>query len=110
MTDAQLVAVCRVVCARTKKSVPGELWTERGPTELALQLRESNPWSSGERALFQVAWAVWNSEASTLTLGELLNALYGEHLVFVGSLLVAMGQGSEAVSRWLKAQGVVHAA
>lgn len=57
--------------------------------------------SSGERVMALAAMAVWN-EAGGLKLSEALHSLDGENLELLGSLLVAMADGSSlAVERWL---------
>jgi len=105
--DRQLAAVCKAVCRRIPKDV--ELWTERGPTDLAVQWAKSNPLSTGENALLHVAWALWNgSSTSKAKFGDVLDGLHDEGLSVVGSLFVAVSEGAGAVDRWIEAQEVRH--
>jgi hypothetical protein len=78
------------------------LWTEDGPTERAIALLESQgaTISRGERVLLLVTWAIW-SGAAELAVGEVFD-LDGPKLIALGSLLVAMGEGSRAVEEWLE--------
>lgn len=104
LNHAQLVAVVQAICARAKPGVA--LWTLEGPTPLALKWRTRSPLSSGERVLFQLAWAVWNSSSSKATVGDLLRSLDKGSLAFVASLLVAIADGNAvAIDAWLAAQG-----
>lgn len=107
--DKQTAAVCCALCRRIPMDV--ELWTETGPTDLALRWRKKSPLSSGERCLLLVAFAVWNGGLPRVTLAQVLESLHGAQLAAVGSLLVALGTegGRErwaAIDRWIDSQEV----
>lgn len=100
---AQLVAVVQAVCARVAPGV--KLWTLDGPTDVARKWHRRNPLSSGERVLFNVAWAVWNSDNVKATVADLVTRLDGRSLAFVASLLAALADGNPlAIDRWLAEQ------
>jgi hypothetical protein len=96
--DAQLNAVCTAVCRRMGKP---SLWRSSGPTELAFSWVEASPLSSGERVLLLLAFAIYNGSGG-LSVGSLLATLSGNQLAFVGSLLVAIGNGAAGVDEWLR--------
>lgn len=93
--DRQRARVCAMLLDQTFRK---QLWTEEGPTEQAIDLREEGcgTLSSGEQVLFRAAWDLWNSEgelrfADVLTLDDAkLNAL--------GELLVALARGGGAAA------------
>ena len=100
--DAQLARVCELLCARVGK--PG-MWQVLSPTsgeatDTACDFKAGNPWSHGERLMFDVAWAVWNQSVSP-DFGELINVLDSERLALLGRLLIAIAGGSAAIDRWL---------
>lgn len=72
------------------------------PTGRAHTLREldGGPLSSGERALFLFTLAVWNGDGWSRS-AELLRLDSG-NLKAVGSLLVAIADGPQAIEAWIE--------
>lgn len=81
------------------------LWTPDGPTVLAGELLAQNggTMSSGQRALFLLAWVVWKTplDPTKLKASEILGSLDDDNLHLVGSLLVAISEGHRALEMWL---------
>jgi hypothetical protein len=98
--DKQRAAVCRAVCNHAGLN----LWTDNGPTERAKALLTQNggPMSTGERIMFLAAWALWNGHGSVL-FADVIERLDGPNLECLGSLLVALAQGVDALDAWLNA-------
>ena len=97
--DEQRAVVCLALLDRIGLQ---RLWTLRGPTEEAQRLlaEDGGALSSGERAMLLVAWALWNGSGK-LTLSELIQAMDGEHLAAVGTLLSSLRFGADGVDDWL---------
>lgn len=96
--DAQLAQVCQTLCSLVR--LPG-MWRDGEVTEKAVALLKKNPMSHGERLMFETAWALWNGGAKP-DLGELVNTLDGKNLHAIGTLLIALADGSsEAIDWWL---------
>jgi hypothetical protein len=100
--DRQRAAVCRTVCAQAGLT----FWTEDGPTERAKQLLKDDggPMSTGERIMFLAAFALWNGHGKVL-FADVADRLDGPNLECLGTLLVALSQGAEAVDAWLDRHG-----
>jgi hypothetical protein len=98
-SDAQLARVCRALCADVGLA---HLWTDDGPSDEAIGLRDAGggPLSSGERIMVLAAWDVWNSHGST-NLGDVVHRLDGRRLATIGTLLVAVAGGMHAIDAWL---------
>lgn len=99
--DRQRAAVCRAVCEQAGL----HLWTDDGPTERgkALLPQEGGPMSTGERIMFLAAWALWNGHGTVL-LADVVDRLDEPNIECLGSLLVALAHGSDAVDEWLEAR------
>jgi hypothetical protein len=97
--DQQLAAVC---CAFLKLVNLESLWTENGPSERAKALfkADGGPLSSGERVMFLMAWALWNSRGK-LSFVEMLEKLDSGNLTAVGEFLIAYAAGPESINSWL---------
>jgi hypothetical protein len=78
-----------------------EYWTERGPTQLAIDTLESSPLSSGQRLAVRMAFDIWNGDGKA-TIGECLHTLDTIRLRMLGSLLLAVAdeEGTE-LDRWI---------
>ena len=99
-SEAQLARVCQALCADVGLA---RLWTEDGPSDEAVELRDAGggPLSSGERIMVLAAWDVWNSHGAT-NLGDVMHRLDGHRLATLGSLLLAVAGGMYAVDEWLR--------
>lgn len=100
-SDEQLARACRALCAQV--GLAG-LWTIQGPTERAIELLSvgGGPLSSGERMVFLAAWGVWNGSGDAMV-GDVVHRLDGRALSALGSLMVAVADGSSAIDEWLAA-------
>jgi len=80
----------------------GDLWTDRGPTGEACQLLEEDGGylSSGGRVILRFAFDCWNGQGR-IPADELLYSLDPRRLRLVGTLMVALAEGT--VDRWLEA-------
>lgn len=98
--DRQRASVAQAVCAQAGLEV---FWTEDGPTERAKELlrQDGGPMSTGERIMFLAAWALWNGRGKVL-FTDVADRLDGPNLERLGSLLVALGRGVNAVDAWLE--------
>jgi hypothetical protein len=100
--DPQAVSALRLLLATVKLD---RLWTSlHGPTIEACELlvADGGCLSSGERVMLLSAWAIWNGKGG-VTVAE-LGALDQEPKEAVCSLIVASGQGSDAVHAWIGAR------
>lgn len=97
--DRQRAAVCRAVCAQAGL----KLWAKDGPTERAKELlaQDGGPMSTGERVMFLAAFALWNGHGKVL-FADVCDRLDRPNLECLGSLLVALGRGVDAVDAWLE--------
>jgi len=94
----------RVSIALLGKTELRGLWTERGPTEQARRLLAMGVkgQSAEKRILFLLAWEFWR-EKTDLHFSD-LGSLSPKRLHLLGTLLVAMTQGPEAIDEWLEAR------
>lgn len=101
-TDQDRLRVLRILVTRAE--LPN-LWTPEGPTALASELLAMNggTMSSAQRALFLFAWVVWKNplDPTKLKASDLLGTLDGDQLHLVGTLLIALSEGPEALKTWL---------
>jgi hypothetical protein len=96
----QQARVCMTLCRRAGKPT---WWTSQGPTYEAEDTRDGKAaLSNGEECLLLMAWSVWNQNAGErLTMDRVLRVLDNDNTSTVGSLLMALAEGSDAVERWL---------
>ena len=80
----------------------GRYWTATGPTEEAARVMEGRgeALSSGEELLLRVAFDLWNGRGGA-DFGRMFGTLGNEPLAALGSLLVAVTQGPEAIDAWI---------
>jgi hypothetical protein len=85
----------------------GELWTDEGPTELAIDLldRDGGPLSTGERIMFLIAWSLWNGDGK-LRFDDVAYRIDGNNLRCIGTLLLAINEGGAAIEDWLLDRGL----
>ena len=104
-TEAQTHAAIRTLL----DTIPGlgRYWTATGPTDEAARVVEQGggALSSGEALLVRVGFALWNGHGRA-DFGRMLATLSPEVLTALGSLLVAMAQGSEAIDGWIARRSV----
>lgn len=98
-SDRQIARAIRVLLAPLHL---GDLWTDAGPTESAVELREEDgaALSSGERTMVLAAWAFWSGNAPTLRFDALLG-LDNVNTEALCSLLVVVTQGEAAIEEWI---------
>ncbi|HEX2677526.1 MAG TPA: hypothetical protein VHM19_12820 [Polyangiales bacterium] len=96
-----MAQVCRVLTTGIAKQ---PLFGAAGPSELAQELRSAPGTSGGDRALLELAFWLWEGGVSPRVSG-LVELLDRTRLRLVGSLLIALADGSGAIERWLKANG-----
>ena len=97
--DRQVARALRVLLAPLHL---GDLWTDTGPTDRAVELREEDgaALSSGERTMVLAAWAFWNGSAPTLRFDALLR-LDNANTEALCSLLVVLTQDEAAIEEWI---------
>lgn len=97
--DRQVARALRVLLAPLGL---GDLWTDAGPTERAIELREADGavLSSGERTMVLAAWAFWNGNVPSLRFDALLG-LDNANTEALCSLLVVITQGEAAIEEWI---------
>lgn len=80
----------------------GHLWTDEGPTDGAVELlsQDGGAFSSGERTMILVAWAIWSGHAPTLRFDALLG-LDNTNTEALCSLLVVMTHDEAAIEAWI---------
>lgn len=90
--------VCRTILAAAQVE---HLWTAEGPVGSIDHL--TNHLTRAERAMVCFARAVWAGK-SGLDVGDLVDELDADHLVVLGTLLVAVAYGEEGIRDWLDVQ------
>ena len=77
-------------------------WND-GPTDAAIALLEADGGglSSGERVLFLAAWDVWNGDGKA-TLAQIMYKLDCPRIRLLGTFLIAVSEGGNAIDRWLE--------
>ena len=97
--DRQVARALRVLLAPLHL---GDLWTDTGPTDRAVELREEDgaALSSGERTMILAAWAFWNGSAPTLRFDALFG-LDNANTEALCSLLVVLTQDEAAIEEWI---------
>ena len=102
-SEAQQARVCRALCERARLD---GMWTEAGPTQAAIALLDVNggPLSSGERIVLLAAWAVWNSDDGC-RFADVLYRLDGPNLRALGTLMLAVADGGQAIDEWIEMMG-----
>lgn len=97
-TERQQAAVSEALCRCVRLA---GMWTPDGPTKRALSfLERRGALSHGEQLMLQASFDVWNGRGH-MDLGEALGTLDGRNLRALGSLLIAIAAGADAVDRWL---------
>lgn len=81
------------------------LWTEKGPTQRAIDWLEGSPLSSGEQVMLRCAFDFWNGEGKVTLYRDLLGILDSARLEKVLTLALASNSGAEAVDRWISSNG-----
>jgi len=101
-SETQQARVCEMICRAVRLD---GMWTEQGPSRLAVSLliRNGGPLSTGERIMFLCAWGIWNGRG-TVNLGDVVHRLDNRNLALLGSLMVALAGVPDAVDRWLADQ------
>lgn len=111
--DQQRARVCRAILMSARLdswgagNKRGELWTDDGPTTLAISLleRDGGGMSTGERIMFMAAWSLWNGDG-TCTLHDVAFRIDGNNLRCLSTLLLAINEGSQAIDDWLLDRGL----
>lgn len=97
----QVAQVCRVLTAGIGSRA---FFTQKGPTEAAQAAKASSSLAGGDRALLELAFWLWDGGKSP-RLSQLVELLDRTRLRLVGSLLIALADGAQAIERWIKANG-----
>jgi hypothetical protein len=102
-SQLQTASACRILLAFAGMDA---LWSDAGPTELAVRLLESGggSLSLSEFTMLRAAFEIWN-RLGHLTLGTILDGLTREQIEALTSLLVARARGTEAIDVWIAANG-----
>lgn len=80
MTDKEISAAVRYFLGEVAHGRLASLWTEDGPTAVAVEyIQKGSPLSHGEHLLLQVAFDVWNGGGKA-TVGDLLSVLDDSNL------------------------------
>lgn len=100
--DRQKAKVCSILNA----FIATELWSETGPTPVAISLaeRDGGGMSSGERIIFLIAWNIWTGDPVSLQFSDIFR-LGADRQKMVGSFLIASSDGSESLDEWVKVWG-----
>ena len=98
-SEAQRARACRALCRRARRP---EMWTDAGPTEVAIEIMEANggPLSSGERIVILAAWAFWNG-CGGVSFADVIERLDGPNLRAIAGLMQALSSGGAAIDQWL---------
>ena len=101
---AQLAEVCRVL---TQDVGGGDMWDRSGPTPAARVLFDDadETLQGTQRVMLQLAFWLWGEGGRGPSFGTAVELLDRPHLHRVGSLLIAMSDGAEAVDRWIRSNG-----
>lgn len=99
----QVAQVCRVL---TRGIAREPLFSAQGPTDAGLSLRSDAAASlhGGDRALLELAFWFWEGGQSP-RVASLLELVDRTRLRTLGSLLIALADGADAIERWLRASG-----
>jgi len=102
--EAQTPAAIRRLLATVYRDVD-RWWTDKGPTEAAVRVvtERDGPLSAGEVLMVFVAFDVWTGGGGA-TLSRVLAVLGNEPLAALGSLMVAIARGPEAIDAWTAQQ------
>lgn len=97
--DGQRNRVCLALLRSVRRD---SLWTDKGPTVRATELRKQDggPLVAAERAMLLLAFEVWDQDTG-LRISELMR-LGGHGLELAGTLLAALTGGASAVDAWLE--------
>lgn len=99
-SEAQTHAAIRTLL----ETIPGlgRYWTTTGPTEEAARVVEQGDGglSSGEALLLRAGFDLWNGQGRA-DFGRMFAVLGAAPLAAVGSLLVAVTEGPEAIDGWI---------
>lgn len=93
--DEQLGQVCFILCAW----IPSSPWRWDGDGYRRTFFEVPSGISSGEAAMIRFAAALWGGDDLPVWRG-----FDGKRLRDVGELLVAMGEGSDAIDSWIHAR------
>ncbi len=104
MKDAMRADVCQTVCSLMGNQRPDRWWTPLGPTPEAIRHRDFSPMSTSARALLGIAWTIWAQSDEGPSVGDCVLLFDRPTLRAIGSLLVALATGDDAVRAWLEAQ------
>lgn len=101
--DTQAHAAIRTLLDTIPKL--GRFWTDTGPTDEAVRLVEARggALSSGEALLVFVAFDLYNGRGGA-QLSRVIHTLGNEPLSALGSLLVSLTHGPEAIDTWIATQ------
>lgn len=80
------------------------LWTDRGPTQQALEALKSSPLSSGEQLLLRCAFDLWSGEGEVLLHRDIIGKLDFARAQKLLSLALAVVSGAEAIDNWIAEQ------
>ena len=99
----QVAQVCRVL---TRGIAREPLFSAQGPTDAGLSLRvdAASNLQGGDRALLELAFWFWEGGQSP-RVASLLELVDRTRLRTLGSLLIALADGADAIERWVRASG-----
>lgn len=99
ISDRKLVdEVCRAVLAAAQL---GYLWTAEGPVDSIDHVASTLP--ASQQAVVRFARALWSGD-SRVAVGDLLTDAEDDHVVILGTLLVAVAYGRAGIQDWLAVQ------
>jgi hypothetical protein len=98
--ECQQARVCEALCRAVRLR---GMWTDEGPSEVAVSLlkRNGGPLSAGERIMLLTAWNIWNGRGE-VNLGDAVHRLDNDNLRALGSLMIAIATEPGGVNEWLK--------
>jgi hypothetical protein len=99
----QVAQVCRVL---TRGIAREALFDRQGPTDAgrALFADAGHELRGGDRALLELAFWFWEGGQSP-RIASLLELVDRSRLRTLGTLLLALADGADAIERWVKASG-----
>jgi hypothetical protein len=102
-SNRQMADACRVLLAPIGLA---HLWRGDRPHNELFEVLQQRLKSSGELALVAMTLDIFNGQGKA-TVGDLVHRLDSDHIRRVGTLLVAIADGPEAVDRWIAVNRVV---
>lgn len=94
---------CRAIILLLQSLGLGHIWTDEGPSKLAIDwIENGSPLSSGEAILVRAAFDFWNGEGK-VTIHEIMK-LDGRRTELICTLMASVNQSGDMVEAWIRYQ------